>query len=78
MERRRRNAFSFLSPILLHPFSLQYVSIVNLNSKVSNLIFQRHLRQDSGIGRLRLRQILLLRSTEYVFETTYILEHYRT
>ena len=31
-------------------------------------ILQRHLRQDSGIGRLRLRQILLLRSTEYVFK----------
>ena len=34
-------------------------------------ILQRHLRQDSGIGRLRLRQILLLRSTEYVFRIHY-------
>ena len=70
-RRTRPGGKCFLSlSILLHPFSMllsrQYVSIVNLIWIW--FILQRHLRQDSGIGRLRLRQILLLRSTEYVFK----------
>ena len=54
LPKRSRKCFLTFSPIHF------YCQSVNPH------IFQGHVRQDSGVCRLRLRQILLFRSTEYV------------